>query len=112
MGALVWREPGDVGAEQPDLPGIRPHVAGDLVEQGGLAGAVGTDDEAAFPRPDRERYVLGHREAAERLLQVDDFERVIGCRRGHCNAPRFRPASLRRPGMIPVGMTRTMNRKT
>src|SRR5258707_823172 len=77
--------------------------------RGCCAGAVGADDEAALARSDRQRYVLGHRKAAERLLQVVDLQRVG---RGHGFAPRFLDASLRRPGMIPVGITSTMNRNT
>src|SRR5664279_3532790 len=102
----------DVGAEQFDLSRIRAEVAADLIEQSGLAGAVRTDDQAAFARPYRKRYVLRHDKAAERLLQVDDFERVPGCYWRHRDLLRSAVASLLRPGTIPVGTTRTMNRNT
>ena len=101
MRAPVGRKLRDVGAEQLDLSGIRPHVAADLVEQRGLAGAVRADDQAAFARPDRKRYVLRDDEAAERLLQVDDLERVVGCRRGHRDPPRSRATSLLQAGNDP-----------
>src|SRR5258708_1959785 len=109
MCAAVGRELGDVGSEQSDLSRIRPHVTADLVEQRGLAGAVRTDDQAALARPYCERYVLRHHKSAERLLQVDDLERIVGCR--GCHRVPLR-SNLLKPGTIPVGITRTMNRNT
>ena len=76
MRALVGRELRDLGSEQLDLPGVWPHVTADLIEQGSLAGAVGADDQAAFARPYRQRYVLGHHQPAERLFEVDHFKSV------------------------------------
>jgi hypothetical protein len=74
MRALVGGKKRDVGTEQPDRTCVRPQVAADLIEERGLAGAVRTDDQAAFARIDRERYVVRSREAAERFLQVDDLK--------------------------------------
>src|SRR5664279_2822235 len=71
MRALVGRELRNVRAEQLDLARIRPQVTADLVEQGCLAGAIRTDDQAAFTRPHRQRYVLRYRKPPERLVQVD-----------------------------------------
>jgi hypothetical protein len=65
MRTLVGRQFRHVGAEQPYLSGRRRQVAGDLVEQGCLAGAVRPDDQAAFTRADRERDVLGGNQPAE-----------------------------------------------
>src|SRR5206468_1500469 len=109
MSALVWREFRDCGAEQFDLARIRLQVAGDLVEQGGLARPVGADDEMTFAGPDRHRYVLRHRQAAERLVQMYDLERERG---RHRAPPRSRTASRPSAGMIPAGISSTMNRNT
>src|ERR1700682_3745031 len=112
MRPLVGRRMRDVGAEQFDLSRIRPQVAADLIEQGGLARAVRADDKAAFARPDRKRYALRDHKAAERLHQVDDFECVIRCRRGHRDSLRNPAVSLLKQGTSPAGITSTMNRKT
>ncbi len=58
MSARVRRKLRNVGAEQLDLSRIRPHVAADLIEQSSLAGAIRTDDQAAFAGPYRERDAL------------------------------------------------------
>src|SRR5271166_3687068 len=105
MRAPVGRELSNVGAEQLDLPRIRPHVAADLVEQRGLAGAVWTDDQAALARPYRKRNAVGDDKAAERLRQVDHLERMAGCLRSHRDPPRNAAASLLKPGTIPAGIT-------
>src|SRR5438477_7695662 len=112
MRALVGRKRRDIGAEQFDLSGIRPHVAADLVEQRGLAGAVWTDDEAAFAFTDLEGHALGDRQSPKRLIQVDDLQRMIWRQRVHRDRFRSRAVSLLRPGTMPVGITRTMNRNT
>jgi hypothetical protein len=88
MRALVRRQLCDVLAEQLDLARVRSHVATDLVEQRGLAGAVGADDQTAFTGLDGERYALRDLQAAERLAQADDFEGQLGRRRGHDDRPR------------------------
>src|SRR5512140_1339032 len=112
MRALVGREKCDVGAEQPDRAGIGPQVAADLAEQRCLAGAVRADDQPAFARLYREGNVVRNRKAAERLLQVDDFKGAI-CFQGTPRDPlRNAVASVPRPGTIPVGITRAMNRNT
>ena len=51
-------------------------------------------------------------EAAERLVQADDFKREAGRRRGHDDRLRNRAVSFCKPGTIPVGITSTMNRNT
>ena len=80
---LGYRRLADVGAEQLDLSRTRPHVAVDLVEQCGLAGAIWTDDQAALARPYRQRYALRYDQAAKRLGQVGHFKGVVGCQWGH-----------------------------
>src|SRR5665213_293334 len=109
VGTSIGREPRDILAEKSDFTRVRPHVAADLVEQRGLARAVRPDNEAAFARPYRKGYILGDRKAAEGLLEIDHLECVIGYHRG---LPRKAATSLLRPGTMPVGMTRTMNRNT
>src|SRR5262249_23112846 len=89
------------------LSGVRPHVAADLVEQRGLAGAIRADDQPTFAWPYRQRHVVRDRKPAETLVQVDDLE----CMRGHREPLRSPASNLDRPGTMPVGMTRRMNRK-
>ena len=48
-------------AEQPHRPGIGGKVAGDEVEQRGLAGAVRADDQTSLAWHNRERYVFCRR---------------------------------------------------
>src|ERR1700679_830572 len=103
MRPLMWRKPGDILTEQLDPSGVRPHVAADLVEQRVLAGAVGADDQAPLARRDRERYLLGHLQAAECLVQASDLQGVAG-RYAHNARPRRCATSLCQPGTIPVGI--------
>src|SRR6267142_1160781 len=58
----------------------RPRVAGDDVEQGGLARAIRADHGAALARGDRDRDVLDRRERAEDAGDALQAERVT--RRG------------------------------
>src|SRR6185312_1654082 len=110
MRAPVGRQIGDVGVEQADRSRIWPEVAADLIEQRCLAGSVRTDDQATFAGAHREGNVLGHSQPAEGFLQIGDFQRIFGWR-GHRGAPR--PViSLLKPGTMPAGITRTMNRNT
>src|SRR3569832_1407428 len=112
MRALIRRKRRDVFAEQSDLTGVRPHVAADLVEQRGLPGAVGADDQPPLTGLDRKRHALRDLQAAERLVQADDLKRKGGCGCGHDDRPRKRAVSFCRPGTMPVGITSTMKRNT
>src|SRR5439155_26145306 len=58
---LVGRRDGHVLAEEQHSAAGRREIAGDDVEQGGLAGAVGADHGTALARGDRERDVLDRR---------------------------------------------------
>src|SRR2546422_9851635 len=49
MRAPMTRHAGDVAIEQTDRPAVGRKLPGNEVEQGRLAGAVGTDDQPAFP---------------------------------------------------------------
>ncbi len=111
MGAAMRRQIGDVLPEQLDLARIGQEIAGDLIEQCGLAGAIGADDQPALAGANQQRNILGDGKAAERLLEVSHFERV-GDGIAHRAPPRIRAARLRTPGTIPVGITSTMNRNT
>jgi hypothetical protein len=97
--APLGRHPPQLPAEQPDRTGIGGEIAGDQVEQRGLAGAVRTDDQAPLARHDRKRHVPGGGQAAEALLEMRDFE----CGKRHCAGseagPRAdEPGSGRVPG--------------
>ena len=81
--------------EQPDRTGIGGEVAGDQVEQRGLAGPVRADDQAALARHDGERYVLRGRQAAEALAEMRDLERG----RRHCAGSDAVPRAALRPLM-------------
>ena len=85
MGALPARDPRDVASEDVDRAGARLQVAGDLVEQRRLAGAVRADDQAPLAGLDRQVDVARHLQPAERLAQILEGER------GH------RPASVGAP---------------
>ena len=102
----------NVGAEQPDLARRRPQVATDLIEQGSLAGPIWTNDQAAFARSYGERHILRYDKTTEGLVQVHDLECMVGGRLDHDDPLRNPAISLLKPGTIPVGITRTMNRNT
>src|SRR6266851_4175404 len=91
------REVGDVFSKQDDVSGIARQVAGDQVEERGLAGAVGADDQAPLARRHLERDIADGRQAAER------FPQVLEAKRSH---------SLFTPGTTPSGMNTTMRTKT
>src|SRR3546814_6232786 len=67
---LMRRQAGDVLVVQEDAPGIRLKEAGDNIEQGRLASAVGADQagDRAFPHLDRA--VVDGAQATEILYQT------------------------------------------
>ena len=89
--------PPDFRAEKLDRAGVARQVAGQQVEERGLAGAVGADDEAPLPRLNAQGNIRDRRQAAEGLLQVLDTKRFH---------------NLFVPGTTPSGMNTTMNTKT
>src|SRR3989442_110801 len=91
------REAGHVFFKQEDVSGIPRQVAGDQVEERGLAGAVRADDEAPLARRHLERDVVDGRKATKRLSQV------LEVKRSH---------SLFTPGTTPSGMNTTISTKT
>src|SRR3954468_5000759 len=87
----------DFVTEELDRPRVARKIAGQQVEQRGLAGAVGADDEAPLARRDGERDIGDGRQAAEGFLQVLETKRFH---------------SLWNPGTTPSGMKTTMTTKT
>jgi hypothetical protein len=63
------RQPGDVLAAQQDLAGRRREEAGDHVDEGGLSGAVGTDERVADAGLEPKIHAIGDGEGAEALAQ-------------------------------------------
>ena len=76
--ALVRREVRHVLAEEADRPGGRREVAGDAVEQRGLAGAVRAEHRAPLARPHGERDVGQCGERAEHPRDAAQLQRVRG----------------------------------
>src|SRR5580704_2268855 len=125
MGAFAARRPRDVAVEQLDRAGVGLQLAGDQIEQGGLAGAVRADDQAALARLDFEIDVGGDAKAAERFAQAFDGKRGHGfgsaAGAGGCvTGTTFFAALIARhaerdsramPGTRPSGMNTTMATK-
>ena len=63
-GARMGRQGRDVAAGEADLPGIGAQASADLVDQGGLAGAVGADDGVDFTDLHGEIQIVGGDDAA------------------------------------------------
>src|SRR5262249_15982564 len=99
---LVLREAEDVDrAVEDDLPARGPALAGDDVEERGLAGAVGSDDEAQLALGQRKAQPVERLEAVELDGDVTDFEDVTAGRqeRPPCrDVPRPSGAGRRAPG--------------
>src|SRR5665213_2450847 len=114
MRAAARRQARELLTEQRHRAAIGAQLAGDQVEQRRLAGAVGTDDEAALARRDGEIDAARDAEAAERLLELSDRQRGHG--RASSAARAARPLNRRRtsrvvPGTKPSGMKMTMATK-
>src|SRR5262245_10765142 len=119
MRTAMRRNPGDVPVEQPDRAGVGGDLAGDQVEQGGLAGPVGTDDQAALTWLDRQVDIGGDAQSAELLAEIADGERgqglssslggaAVAPKRVACHSQR---ASRTEPGTRPSGMKVMMRTK-
>ncbi len=61
---------GDVAALEQDLPSGRREHAGQQIDDGGLAGAVRSDQRVARALLDLERHITGRDDAAETLLEI------------------------------------------
>ena len=66
----MHRQRGDVAAVEKDAAGVGRDQAGNLVDQRGLAGAVGADHGVQFAGRDVERHVVGDDQRAELLAQL------------------------------------------
>ena len=73
-GALVHRLAGDVLAVEPDLAAVRGDQAGDHVEAGGLAGAVGAEQAGDLAALDVQGDVAHHLTLAEGAGDVLDAQ--------------------------------------
>src|SRR5580692_4131782 len=126
MGALAARHLGDVAVKQLDRAAIGKKLAGDEIEQRGLAGAVRADDQPALAWLDFQADVGGDAQAAARFAQALDGKRghgfgsttgAAGCVTGA--AFGFAPLIARHaerdsramPGTRPSGMNTTMATK-
>src|SRR4029453_17276635 len=65
LGDRVRRQPGDVVRVEEDAPARRSEDAGEAVEEGGLAGAVGSDDGPDLAGGDGDGDVVERGEAPE-----------------------------------------------
>jgi hypothetical protein len=89
--ALIGRQPRDLAAGEMNGAGIRHQLPGQLADQRGLAGAVGTDDGVQFARNYIERQIVGGLDATKAADQVFDAEQRIRQRISHGQTSRARP---------------------
>src|SRR5947208_2219885 len=100
---------GDVGAREDDPSRVRVEIAGEAVEERGLAGAVRPDQPDDLARADREGDVLVGNEAAEALRDRAELEEGRHAQPCPTSRPEAgRPASRRAQRLhgserIPVG---------
>src|SRR5437764_797096 len=74
LGAPAHRPFGDVFAAVEDLAGCGTQHAGELVDEGRLAGAIGADEGVARALRQREVDVVGGDDSAERLAELARLE--------------------------------------
>src|SRR5579862_380893 len=120
MGAIAARQPRNVTVEQQNSAAVGRKLAGDEVEQRRLAGPVGTDNQPALARLNREIDVLRDVQPAERLVQPPDGQRghdfcpsIVGCAGKLRRFASRHAARVRRtvPGTSPSGMNTTIATK-
>src|SRR5258708_35570537 len=114
MGAAPAWGACDVPSEQRDRTRVGCEFSGDQIEQRGLAGAIGTDNETPLAGLDRKVDALGDAEAAERFRQSGDAQRrhvgaadarLLPCRRGAHSRPA-EPPTPTQPGPKSFGRKR------
>src|SRR5262245_4746491 len=76
-------------ALETDLPGARPQQAEQRLDDGGLARAVGTENDTQLARLDRQRYPIDGRYRSVRHGQIRDLEQVA-----HSSDPRYASMTL------------------
>jgi len=74
--APAARHARDVPVEQGDRAAVGAKLAGDQVEERGLSGPVGADDETALTGLDRQVDAGGDAQPAERLREIADGQRA------------------------------------
>ncbi len=77
-------ERSDVLAGEADASGRRRDLAGELGDEGRLTGAVGTDHRMQFAFGDRQREIVGRRDAAESLDEIFGGEERFSHRSPTC----------------------------
>ena len=73
---------GGGGRVDADLPAGWDQVAGEDLEEGGLADAIGTDDAETGGRPDGQRHVVEHGVTTAIMLKMAGNQARRGCRDG------------------------------
>ena len=96
------REVGDVFAKEPDRSRGRQKVAGNAVEERGLAGAVGAEHRAPFARFDRQGDVVERGQRTEQARHAAQFKRVCGTRGGEAFGGGLHHQSSSRVGAKPL----------
>ena len=77
LAAPIDRQRRDVMSVEADAAAVGRDLAGQLPDQRGLAGAIGSDERVQFAARQRERYRVGGHHAAEALGQGIDFEQDL-----------------------------------
>jgi len=105
----------DVSDDVGYLDSIGRKQSGNLIDQGGLAGAVRADHGMQLARPDLQRHVIGHAQAAEFLAQVLNAQHGVSHGASPAALPprrsarrartprRARAAAQRSPSSAPTG---------
>ena len=100
--ALMRARARHVDAVEQHLSAIGRDVAGDQVEQGRLAGAVGSDDAHRVAARNRQIYAVGRLERAERLGEATDLEqhRQVAPRRRRLGRASAKTRHIGGPGRV------------
>jgi hypothetical protein len=100
--ALVRLEPGDRRAVEQDVAARWAQHAGEQVDEGGLAGAVGADQGVAGALANRDRDRIRRHDAAEPLVETAGFKhgRFRSLRHGHTPLSGFAAEAERRSSRI------------
>src|SRR5262245_35442921 len=94
--ALVRPGTRDVGAVEADFPAVGVEIAGDQIEERGLAGAVGPDDADCLAARDAEIDGVGRLDRAEGSGEAVDLEEHRRASAGATRHPGRSAASQRR----------------
>src|SRR5258708_12752539 len=104
MNPALARAVRDVGPAETDGTRAWAQLAGDQIDERGLAGAIGTDERVACARCQNQPDVARDLERAEALMQSTDLE----CRLDHGSPPwRKRRAKPSKATNSPFGAKRT-----